>query len=911
MYKKKILWISLLLLCVLASVLYFTRDEPIDFSVQVKPIINKNCITCHGGVKAKAGFSLLFREDALAKTESGKPAIIPGNPGASEMIRRINLTDPEERMPYKHPALTKEEINILTRWVKEGAKWGEHWAYVPLKPIETPDITDSWAKNDIDKFILDKLDHEKLKPSAEADKATLLRRVSLDLTGMLPTQTEADKYLHSNNANAYETLVDSLLASPHFGERWASLWLDLARYADTKGYESDPDRRIWRYRDWVINAFNQDKPYDQFLVEQIAGDLLPHPTDAQYIATAFQRNTMTNDEGGTDNEEFRTAAVMDRTSTTWTALMGTTFNCVQCHSHPYDPFRHEDYFKFMAYFNDARDEDTNEDFPLLREYKTPDSIKLVKMQQWLTANASPQQADDIYRFTKTWQPAINSNRCDSFINGSMEGSFWAALRKNGQCRLKNVDLTNKTELLFRYRSRYPGGSWKITLDKPDGQELKTVPLKNTNDGETFANFSFAPVSGVHNLYFHYINPSFKDTTQTAVVFIIFHFSAPFPGVGKPGYDSAYKYYNDLLNLNSNDVRMTPIMMDNPPDMHREQHVFERGNWLVKGALVTPGVPQSLAYAMPKNAPANRLGLAMWLTNKQNPLVARTMTNRLWEQLFGAGLAETLEDMGTQGIPPTHRELLDYLSYQFMNKYKWSIKTMLKEMVMSATYRQDSKETEELKQKDPYNKLYARGARIRLSAEQVRDQALCVSGALNDAMFGKSVFPYQPGGVWHSPYNGDSWNMSTDGNQYRRAVYTYIKRTAGYPSMITYDGASREVCTPRRIRTNTPLQALVSLNDSVFVDLARQFAYRMQQTTGSTAQQQIATGYNMMLYKTIAQPKLQALLKLYNEALIAYKDNTAEICALNGGMNAHATPETAALIVVANAMLNLDEVVTKN
>ena len=347
-------------------VLLTTSEKPVDFSADVKPIINKKCIICHGGVRAKSGFSLLFRDLALAKTKSGKRAIIPGDPEGSELIRRINETDPDERMPYKHERLSDEEISTLTRWIKQGAKWGDHWAYVPVKQTVVPDISNEWISNDVDRFIYKKLEEQKLEPSPIADKATLLRRVSLDLTGMYPSSSLAEKYLKSNDNKAYETLVDSLLASPHFGERWASMWLDLARYADSKGYEADHNREIWKYRDWVIKAFNEDKPYDKFLEEQIAGDLLPDPTDAQYIATAFSRNSMTNDEGGTDNEEFRTAAVLDRVNTTWEALMGTTFSCVQCHSHPYDPFRHEEYYSFAAYFNNTRDEDQNPEYPFLR-----------------------------------------------------------------------------------------------------------------------------------------------------------------------------------------------------------------------------------------------------------------------------------------------------------------------------------------------------------------------------------------------------------------------------------------------------------------------------------------------------------------------------------------------------------------
>jgi hypothetical protein len=351
------------------------------------------------------------------------------------------------------------------------------------------------------------------------------------------------------------------------------------------------------------------------------------------------------------------------------------------------------------------------------------------------------------------------------------------------------------------------------------------------------------------------------------------------------------------------------MMDNPPEMHRTTNVFERGNWLVKGEVVKPAVPHAL-NPMPKNAPNNRLGLAMWLTSRENPLTARTMVNRLWEQLFGTGLVETLEDMGTQGIPPTHKELLDWLSWKFMTDYKWSIKKLLKEMVMSATYRQDSRLTPELLEKDPFNKLYSRGARVRLSAEQVRDQALCISGLMSGEMFGRSVFPYQPGGIWLSPWNGADWKKSDGKNQYRRAVYTYWKRTAPYPSMMTFDGAAREVCTSRRIRTNTPLQALVTLNDEAFVEMARNFAYQMQ-TAGQDVRRQIDKGYQLALYKPIPNSKLSVLIKLYDQSLAKFRKDKDKACEMVGVNDSHNNPETAAMVVVANAILNLDEVITKN
>ncbi len=917
-FSKKILLVISLLIAVILSYLYLlVPSEKVDFSADVKPIINKKCITCHGGVKAKAGFSLLFREDALAKTESGKPAIIPGDPEGSELVRRITNHNPEERMPYKHEPLNKEEISIFKRWIKQGAQWGDHWAYLPIKKVEVPDVEDKWIHNDVDKFIFAKLEDEKLKPSAQADKATLLRRVSLDLIGMYPSTAIAQQFLKNDDEKAYEVLVDSLLASPHFGERWASLWLDLSRYADTKGYEADGGRQIWKYRDWLIKAFNDDKPYDQFLTEQIAGDLLPNPTDAHYIATSFSRNTMTNDEGGTDNEEFRTAAVLDRVNTTWESVMSTTFACVQCHSHPYDPFRHDEYYKFLAYFNNTRDEDVRGEFPLLREYDDSLKQKLDAVKNWVKKLSSEEESKNVSLFLRTGQPAINATTADSLKNAAIGFNNNTMLFHNhAVARLKKVDLQNAGRIIWSYKSNKKSGILKIRIDAPDGPLLTTININgdvkiNMGDNNIWktASADFAEQAGVHDVYLTYDNPTLPAVIKDfVIVFDWFSFVKKIPGKGLPGYAETEKTFWELLTAN---VHQTPVMVENPTWMWRKTRVFERGNRLTLGKEVEPAVPNSLSYAMPANAPKNRLGLTLWLTNKKNPLVSRTMVNRLWEQLFGTGIVETLEDMGTQGSPPTHQQLLDHLSWKLMNDYQWSIKKLLKKLVMSSTYRQDSKLTEELKQKDLANKFYARAPRVRLSAEQLRDQHLCISGEISSKMYGPGVMPWQPEGIWLSPYNSAKWQNSKGEDQYRRAVYTYWKRTAPYPSMISFDGVQRVLCSARRIRTNTPLQALVTLNDSAYMDMARHFAYRMKKEAGQNVNNQISKGYELMLYKPLPPEKLKVFVDLYNEALNEFKSDADKTNKMIGVNREHTDQSTAALVVVANAMMNLDEVVMKN
>jgi hypothetical protein len=915
--KRLLLAISVLAVMMLVFVLV-TRQKPIDYTTQVKPILNRSCITCHGGVRQKGGFSLLFREEALAKLKSGKTGIVPGDPDHSEMIRRVSLKDPEDRMPYKHNPLTSAEIDVLTRWVKEGANWGEHWAYISVKEPEVPrlktffglvNIKSDWARNPVDQFIEQKLQEKKLKPSAQADKQTLLRRVSLDITGLPPEKKLADKFLFDQSNRAYSDLVDSLLASPHFGEKWTSMWLDLARYADTKGYERDDSRNIWKYRDWLIHAFNDDKRYDRFLTEQIAGDLIPDASDDQLIATAFHRNTMTNDEGGTDNEEFRTAAVLDRVNTTWEALMGTTFGCVQCHSHPYDPFRHDEYYKFMAFFNDTRDEDTEADYPLLRSFSDSLQFQLSLVVKWLKKNVSSEKAKDVNTFLKTWQPSYNSLTCDSFVNSELSDTKWLAFRDNARCRLKRVNLTNKNELIFRYQPFSPGGIWEIHMDSTSGPVIATIPIvkPKKDEGWIITKSNVLSKSGIHDLYFTYSNHNLKKAEDNGVIFDWFYFTEELPGQNQEGYSEIKKKYEYLYKV---DLPTTPVMMDNPYYMHRESRVFERGNWLVKGDLVSPDVPKSL-NPLPPNAPHNRMGLALWLTSKQNPLTARTMVNRVWEQLFGTGLVETLEDLGSQGMLPTHPELLDWLSYQFMNEENWSVKQLIRTIVLSATYQQDSKLTPDLLQKDPNNKYYARGSRVRLSAEQIRDQALFISGVLNESLYGPSVYPWQPKGIWLSPWNGKDWEPSKGDQQYRRALYTYWKRSAAYPSMLTFDGISREVCTVRRIRTNTPLQALATLNDSAYIDMARHFAHRMQHVSGADKKREIEEGYKWATYHSLDKKSEVVLLALYDTAYEQFKNDREKTCEMTGGESSNTKPETAALIVVANAILNLDEVMTKN
>ena len=913
--SKYTIAILVLLVSGISFIVYFTRN-PVSYSHDVKPILNQKCISCHGGVKKKGGFSLLFRDEALSPTASGKPAIIPGDAAASDMIRRLSHTDPEERMPYHEAPLSETEIDVLTRWVDEGAKFETHWSYLPVEKPVVPgygffSFFIQKPKNEIDRYIDKELRENGLERSEEAEKRTLLRRVSLDLIGIPAPDSIANAYLSNSESDAFEKLVDQLLASPFYGERWTAMWMDLARYADTKGYERDYIRSIWRYRDWLIKAFNQDKPYDQFLTEQLAGDLMPDPSDEQLIATAFHRNTMTNDEGGTDNEEFRVAATIDRVNTTWETLLGTSFACVQCHSHPYDPFRHEDYYRFMAYFNNSRDEDTYDEYPLLKEFRNNSALQYDSLKKWISTNVgNTEHQKFLIQLLKTGHAAVNSIQADSLVNAALEDTKFLRFRKNAIARFSQMNFNGFPSLLIRFRSPVEKGVLSIHPDDPTNSSIASAAISQTKGGWQIVEI---PVSkdfkGTHDLYFKFSSPLLKDENDNGMV--IDWFVATPELTANNSIEQTYYRKMFLQLLNNPDAEKTPIMQDNPPYMKRKTYVFERGNWLLKTKEVDPGLPEVLV-GQAASYTKNRMGLAMWMTDKKNPLTARTMVNRLWEQLFGQGLVETLEDLGSQGAAPTHKELLDFLAYNFMNDDQWSIKKLLKRVVMSETYRQSSVVSKEAMEKDPLNKLYARAPRVRLSAEQIRDQALAVCETLSKKMYGPSVMPYQPDGIWKSPYDERKWIQSEGEDQYRRSIYTYWKRTSPYPSMVNFDGTAREVCLTRRIRTNTPLQALTILNDSTYWDLSVKLARLASTNHPSDIKQQIGKTYEKVTGQPVTPQKIMVLENLYQKGFKQLGSDQTRINRMLSDSILHKEDRhLAAMAMVTNAILNLDEVITKN
>tara|TARA_X000001036_G_C20685626_1_gene807504 strand:+ start:32 stop:2776 length:2745 start_codon:yes stop_codon:yes gene_type:complete len=884
-----------------------TLEQKIDFSKDIKPIINTHCISCHGGVKMNAGYSLLFHEDALGSTQSGVPAIVPGDAKNSPLIQRLSDSDSELRMPYKKEPLSDQEIDKLSKWIDQGAQWGTHWAYIPPEDITIPDNNSSdslsyFLKTPIDYFILEEMNKLSLTPNEDADRRTLARRLSFDLTGLPPDENLFNLYT-SNKIN-YESYVDSLLGKTSFGEKWASWWLDLARYADSKGYETDRGRTMWKYRDWVIDALNHDMPFDQFTIEQLAGDLLTNPSQQQLIATAFHRNTMNNDEGGTSDEEYRTAAILDRVNTTFAAWQSTTMECVQCHSHPYDPIRHKEYYQTMSFFNNTRDEDIPDEEPNLRTYIGENASKLDEVLDWLDHYASYKESKIFVDFLSFREPKHYLHNCEIIQNSAMS-NHWLALWNNGSALYKNITVKSGSKLYFNYQSP---DKTLLTIKKntSKGEILGEIQLKKSNSQSWLTgNVSSLNIinedDSVFDIYFEAKNNSLKPQ-ENACLISWFAFLPQLPGKGIEGYEKINDLFLELLNA---DVDQTPIMVENTNEMRRVTNIFERGNWLDRGDTVISKPPEFL-NRWNSSWPRNRLGFAKWLVSKENPLIGRTLVNRIWYQIFGRGIVTTLDDMGTQSEPPTHPKLLDWLSYNFVNYQHWSLKSLIKSIIMSGTYQQSSELSDKKLSLDPDNTFYARGPKLRLSAEEIRDQALFVSQLLSDKMYGPGVMPPQPDGVWEHVYLGNQWKVSKGVDRYRRSIYTFIKRTSPYPSLMTFNAGSREVCMVQRTATNTPLQALVTMNDPVFLEASLHLGelYFMEEEITKSIEKM----FEKTIYQKIELSTLEVLNNLYSEALDEYSQNPKLLKDFFGEKR-KITKELAAFSVVANAIMNLDQFLT--
>jgi len=904
-----------------------SSNTEISFNRDVRPILNSKCLRCHGGVKANGEFSLLFEEDAFSKTQSGKPAIVRGNHEKSELYRRLVSKNPEIRMPYEAPELSQEEIEILAKWIDQGAKWEKHWAYIPPKEnIVPPVVADSgWAKNPIDQFVFSKLSEKGLSPSIKADKNTLMRRLYLDLTGLPPTIEEAEAFLGDNSPEAYENLVDHLLGSSHFGERWASMWLDLARYADSKGFEKDTNREIWKFRDWVIAAFNKDMPFDQFSIEQLAGDLLTEPTEDQLIATAFHRNTLANDEGGTDNEEFRVASVVERVATTYEVWQGTTMACVQCHSHPYDPFRHEEFYESMAFFNNAADDDSYFEKPKLFTYSKENKKEVEKLLEYVNGHLLPGDGQVTkprflydqkeaalthlgYRFTEA--EAFDNTSPFIELDGGL--NFLWQIQDSSWASYNDVDLrkVNKMGFLVSASLKY-AGDISIHLDSLDGRKIGQVRITGTEGSKVEEHglkimefgVDIPEISGVHDIFLQF----HKGESYVPHLFyldkIFFYEKEPL----MQKHDMEFK--QKLAELARIPTTSTPIIQELEKDRARRTFVFDRGSWLSPGEEVHKGIPN--IYGISKTEePSNRLEFAKWMVSDGNPLSARVVVNRFWEQIFGRGLVESMEEFGSQGKNPSHPELLDWMAVKLMKDYKWRIKPLLRDLVLSATYQQSSDASTERLESDPSNSWLSRGSRKRLSAEQIRDGILLVSGLLNKTIGGPSVMntDVEIAGGWNTL---PDYVIKGDDAMYRRSLYTFWKRVNPPMNMIVFDSPDRSGCVSSRVLTNTPLQALSLLNDKTFFEASQELAKQMFEAD-SQVEGQIKFGYLKVMGKNIDKDKLMQLAKLYNDALLHYESNTGnlefpDVALQYSGKN---RPMLAALTMVANVFLNLDEFIVK-
>lgn len=767
--------------------------EAPSFTRDIKPLLSNRCVHCHGPDAETReggddeGLRLDTYEGATADL-GGRAAIVPRKPDASELIARITSSDPDVVMPPPDSGapLTPAEIDRLTRWIKTGAEYEPHWAYVPPKRPAVPAVKNGlWPKNDIDRFVLARLEAEGLAPQPEADRVTLARRLALDLTGLPPSIEDVDVFVADQADDAVDQFIDRLLAHPGYGEHAARQWLDLARYADSAGYAEDRPRTIWAWRDWVISAYDSDMPFDEFTVRQIAGDLLPAATLDDKIATAFHRNTLTNSEGGTIDEEFRVAAVVDRVNTTMSTWMGTTIACAQCHDHKYDPLSQKEFFGIYAILNQTTDADRPNELPVLSLYTPEQEAKRAEIGSELA---------EIARALPAKKPEGD------------ESPELVALRKRHEALQKDVDA---------------------------------------------------------------IKP------RTTV----------------------------------------PVLEELPDTKRRVTKLQYRGNWNDLGPEVEPCVPAALG-ALPTRSNAgrvDRLALAKWLVDPANPLTARVVVNRIWERLFGIGLVATSEEFGAQGDLPSHPEILDWLACELVER-DWNTKAITRLIVSSAAYRQTSKCPPETIARDPENRLVSCGPRVRLPAEVIRDQALAAAGLLSSKKGGPSVNPPQPDLGLKAAFGGElDWKTSSGEDRYRRAIYTTWRRSNPYPSMATFDAPNREVCTVRRPRSNTPLQALVTLNDPVYVEAAQALSRRMIREGGSNPADRVVRGFRLVLTRSPTGPEVDRLVKLFGDAAEKYRSDEAaakEMATVPLGEPAAELavnmPELAAWTVVANVLLNLDE-----
>ncbi len=1028
--------------------------ETVDFNRDIRPVLSDVCFHCHGPdeEQREAGFRL-DQQEAVYADLGGYAAIVPGKLDESELYRRITSQDADERMPPPDSGrqLTERQIALIKKWIEQGAEWQTHWSFSPIQRPPTPPVEEAeWIRNPIDAFILARLEKEGLQPSPPADKERLIRRVTLDLTGLPPTIEEVDAFLADESPEAYGKVVDRLLASPRYGEQMAVRWLDAARYADTNGYQTDGDRSMWRWRDWVIEAYNNNMPFDRFTIEQLAGDLLPEPTLEQMIATGFNRNHRGNGEGGVIEEEYAVEYVVDRVETTGTVWLGLTIGCARCHEHKYDPISQKEFYQFFAYFNNVPERGkavkNGNSPPMMKAPTRAQRQQLAEVDARLAAAEEryEQLQPQIEQAERAWEPQFDWTLAADWsvtrgldahfpLDGTPEnilaGSPAEEKSEADEKEPKTVPVFAEGHIDeaaafdasrplsvghvgdYGYLDMFSVSAWIF----PEEVERGAVVCK-MQEGEYSDGYEFCLHDGKLqvNLVKRWLDDAIRVETHAALApGQWYHVAMTYDGsrvaggvkVYINGREAELKINVDELNQDFNndlplliggggdprhfhglidDVRIyksclaadevellatpetfaeiaaipnterTPqqrhkirayfvsdqapaeirsahqqlvdvrqereelietfptVMVMQEMDPPRQAHVLLRGEYDKPGEAVAPNVPASLP-PFPADQPNNRLGLARWLVAADNPLTARVTVNRYWQNYFGTGLVKTAEDFGSQGEPPSPPQLLDWLAAEFIES-GWDIKALQKTIVMSATYRQSSKVTPVLVERDPENRLLARGPRQRLSAEMIRDQALATAGLLVEQVGGPSVKPYQPAGLWEEVAS-TTYKPGSGADLYRRSLYTFWKRTVAPPTMVAFDAASRETCIVRRERTNTPLQALALLNSTAFVEAARNLAQRAMLEGGNSPEARVTHAFRLATARRPTDAELTILTAGFSRHLDNYRKNrTAAEELLKIGDSPHDaqldSAELAAYTAIAGLILNLDEVVTK-
>ncbi len=1027
-------------------------NPAVDFDRQVRPILSDNCFACHGPDEKHRMMGLHFdtKEGAF-----GKPnVIVPGDSAHSKMYLRVSNPNVAMRMPpsYSGRKLTPAQIETIKHWIDAGAKWESHWAFVPPKRPDVPVVKQAeWVRTPIDSFVLAKLEQQGLHPSPEADKAILLRRVTFDLTGLPPTPAELNAFLNDKSPNAYDKVVDRLLASPHYGERMTMQWLDFARYADTHGYHIDSAREMWPWRDWVIDAFNRNMPYDQFTVDQIAGDLLPHATQPQIIATGFNRNHMINFEGGAIPEEYQNEYIVDRIEATSTTWLGITLGCARCHDHKYDPLTQKDFYSFGAFFNGIAEkgldgykgnavpylqlpdkQETHMKELLLNAIKQQDTKLAAAQSAWEREERATPVSDvtsglvDEFTFDDSLSNSLRPDSAGKIVSGKLtyaDGRIGRAANldeepslsfgpvgalsanqpfsialwikadgpsgmtllsgpgyqlaldycSKGNCnlivRLPGIEVKSKqgaaleswSHLIVSYdgsakakglqiyvdghavptewggspdprRTGVPSGpsglSSRSTEPRPPGSG--SIQIGNKDSGTPFkgqmADLRFynrrlyaneALQIGLLNPLHTVVSIAGQRRSEDQSKWLRKYFVAEVANGAEKQINTDYETLN--LGLQQLDREIPSTMIMSEMDKPRDTFILARGDYRNRGQQVSPNTPAVLP-PLPKDAPPNRLTLAKWLVDPGNPLTARVAVNHFWQMYFGTGIVKTSEDFGSQGDPPSNQALLDWLATEFI-RTNWDVKAMQRLIVTSAVYRQSSKVSPELLENDPENRLLARGPRFRLPAEMIRDNALAISGLLNDKIGGRSVSPYQPKGLWEEmAFGGDfsaqKYDQSHGADLYRRSMYTFWKRSVPYPSLNTFDAPDREKCTARRGVTNTPLQALVLWNDPTYVEAARALAQRDLKQAGPGETDRIRYVFRLATDRDPTPQEFDILDKLFKKEAARYTADKAAAEKLisvgeskpDGGID---SAQLAAWTLVTTTILNMDETITKN